>query len=51
MTLGPGIPDPPAHLPTKPQADRHRLPSNVRVIACPVLGGLHQEYELDKIAA
>jgi hypothetical protein len=48
MALGPGIPDPPAHLPVPPQAHRHRLPADVRVVAHPVLGGLHHEYTLEK---
>ncbi len=51
MALGPGIPDPPAQLPVIPQTHRHRLPADVRVIAHPVLGGLHHEYALEKIVA
>ena len=51
MALGPDIPDPPAHLPVTPQTHRHRLPADRRVIAHPVLGGLHHEYALEKIAA
>jgi transposase InsO family protein len=41
MALGPGIPDPPPELPVAPQAHRHCLPADVRVVAQPVLGGLH----------
>ena len=48
MALGPGIPDPPGHLPVNPQAHRHRLPADVRVVARPVLSGLHYEYSLEK---
>ncbi len=51
MALGPGIPDPPGHLPANPQTHRHRLPADVRVTARPVLGGLHHEYGLEKMAA
>ncbi|MCP3881162.1 MAG: transposase [Sulfitobacter sp.] len=51
MALGPGIPDPPAHLPVTPQTHRHRLPADVCVVAQSVLGGLHHEYALEKIAA
>ena len=51
MALGPGIPDPPEHLPVNPQTHRHRLPADVRVVARPVLSGLHHEYGLEKIAA
>jgi putative transposase len=42
MALGPGIP---------PQTHRHRLPKHLRVVARPVLGGLHQEYWLEEQAA
>ena len=31
-----------------PQTHRHRLPADVRVIAYPVLGGLHHKYALKK---
>ena len=43
MSLGPGIPDPPAA--TAPQsASRHRRGGSYSVRANPVLGGLHHEY-------
>ena len=46
-SIGPGIPDPPTDLPVPPQEHRHRIPSNLKVVAYPVLGGLHHEYQLD----
>ena len=49
-SLGPGIPEPPEGLPVKPHAHRHRLPPGSRVVARPVLGGLHHEYRLVKAA-
>jgi transposase InsO family protein len=51
MSLGPGIPKPPKELPVRQQAYRHRLPAGQRIVARPVLGGLHHEYELSKQAA
>jgi len=50
MALGPGIPAPPSHLPVPLHAHRHRLPPHVRVMARPILGGLHHEYQLEKAA-
>jgi putative transposase len=49
-SLGPGIPEP-ANLMPVPSSDRHRLPEGSRVMARPVLGGLHHEYRLEKVAA
>jgi putative transposase len=50
MSLGPGIPAP-LH-PSPPQTEhRHRLPQGHRVRRKAVLGGLHHEYWLEKVAA
>ena len=49
-SLGHGIPEPPEGLPVKPHAHRHRLPPGSRVVARPVLSGLHHEYRLVKAA-
>jgi putative transposase len=49
-SLGPGIPHPPAGLPATPLIGR-RLPSDSRVVARSILGGLHHEYGLEKVAA
>jgi transposase InsO family protein len=52
MSLGPGIPRPPATLPALLQDHRHRLPVHLRVGARPILGGLHHEYRLEaKVAS
>lgn len=45
-SLGPGIPDPPVELPVTPHRHRHRIPNHCKVVAHPVLGGLHHEYGL-----
>jgi transposase InsO family protein len=47
---GPGIPHPPAGLPATPLTG-HWLPSDSRVVARSILGGLHHEYGLEKEAA
>jgi transposase InsO family protein len=49
-SLGPGIPEPP---PTqiRPKPTGHRLPTGGRVIATPILTGLHHEYRLVREAA
>ena len=49
-SLGPGFPDPPDGQPVELQPDRHRLPEGSRVVATPVLGGLHHEYRLEEAA-
>jgi len=50
-SLGPGIPDPPVALPVTPHEHRHRVPNHLKVVAHPVLGGLHHEYGLVAKAA
>ena len=50
-SLGPGIPDPPVDLPVTPNKSRHRIPSHCKVVAHPILGGLHHEYGLAAKAA
>ena len=44
------VPEPMPGIPAEPQAHRHRLPTGQRVIAKPILGGLHHEYSLDRAA-
>jgi len=51
MALGPGMPQPPASLPVPLQPHRHRLPPHMRVVARPVLSGLHHAYGLEAKAA
>ncbi|HJZ72098.1 MAG TPA: integrase core domain-containing protein [Vicinamibacterales bacterium] len=46
-SLGPGIPDGG----NAPVLQGHRIPGDHRVVARPVLGGLHHEYRLERIAA
>ncbi len=45
-SLGPGIPDPPVDIPVTPHEHRHLIPSHCKVVAHPILGGLHHEYDL-----
>ena len=49
-SLGPGIPDPSSLMPLQ-SSSRHTLPKRSRVMARPVLGGLHHEYRFEKVAA
>ena len=51
MSLGPGIPQPPVLLPVPHHGLPHRLPTHVRVVTRPILGGLHHEYGLKPQAA
>jgi putative transposase len=51
MALGPGIPLPPSDLPIPLQAHRHKVPQDLCVVAHPILGGLHHEYQLEAKAA
>jgi putative transposase len=50
-SLGPGLPEPGKGLPVPLQKQRHQIPAGHRVRAQPILGGLHHEYRLLKIAA
>ena len=45
-SLGPGLPDPPLNFPVHLQRQRHRFDRSSRVVAHPVLNGLHHEYSL-----
>jgi transposase InsO family protein len=49
-SLGPGIPDPP-HDSLASCSSGHQIRDGHRVVAAPVLGGLHYEYRLESIAA
>jgi putative transposase len=50
-SLGPGIPDPPPGLPVARQTDRHNVPDGFSIRKKSILGGLHHEYRLERIAA
>ena len=50
-SLGPGLPEPPPHLPVPSQHERHRFDRSRRVVAHSVLNGLHHEYSLFARAA
>ncbi len=50
VCVGPGLPEPPPDLPA-PVLAGHRLPKDTRVVARPILGGLHHEYGPEKLAA
>jgi putative transposase len=50
-SLGPGIPEPAEVFLPQQGSDRHSLAQDRRVAARAVLGGLHHEYRLERIAA
>jgi putative transposase len=49
-SLGPGVPDPRLNG-LRVKRCGHRLPLDHRVVATPILGGLHHEYGLQRLAA
>jgi transposase InsO family protein len=49
--LGPGIPDPPPELPTIRQNHGYDVPEGFSIKKRSILGGLHHEYRLERIAA
>src|SRR5207248_2581604 len=49
-SLGPGIPEPSEGIPA-PRSSGNRIPCGQRVVGSSILGGLHHEYRLEKIAA
>jgi len=50
-SLGPGIPDPPPGLPVGRQVHRHDIPDGFSIKKKSILGGLHHEFRLERIAA
>lgn len=46
MSLGPGVPDPPAGIPAALRSAVHQIRAGLKAIARPVLGGLHHDYAL-----
>jgi putative transposase len=49
-SLGPGIPDATCDGAEQP-SNGHRIPDSHRVVAIPILAGLHHEYRLESLAA
>jgi putative transposase len=50
-SLGPGLPVPNAKPVVMSRTNRHQLPQGWKVVSKSVLGGLHHEYRLEKVAA
>ncbi len=50
-SLGPGLPEPGGGLPVPLKKQRHQIPQGHEVRTKPILGGLHHEYRLEKVAA
>jgi putative transposase len=50
-SLGPGIPAPPPGLPVRRQIHRHEVSEGFLIKKKSILGGLHHEYRLEKVAA
>jgi putative transposase len=50
-SLGPGIPDPPSGLPVLQQIHRQAVSEGFAIKKKSILGGLHHEYRLERIAA
>ena len=50
-SLGPGIPAPPPGLPVRRQIHRHEDSEGFLIKKKSILGGLHHEYRLEKVAA
>jgi putative transposase len=51
LSLGPGIPEPAAVFLPQQGHDKHSLAQDCMVVARAVLGGLHHEYQWERIAA
>ena len=49
-SLGPGIPDS-IGVTINPETPRHQILKDHNVVSKPILGGLHHEYRLEKVAA
>jgi hypothetical protein len=49
-SLGPGIPEPSGGVPA-PLVSGYGIPRGHRVVGIPILGALHHDYRLEKVAA